>query len=125
MSCIAIRYCLLRQQLAVLAQKADALEYELPSDLSDDEEIDEDMAFTEEDKKQYAGMFANNASDDANDGGDGSDGSGLLMDADTSEDEGFNADVSAVVNKCKPFVVCHICFLKRAPQCTRLHLMAL
>lgn len=37
-------------------QKVDNYEYELPSDF-EDEEIDEDLAFTEEDKKKYAGWF--------------------------------------------------------------------
>ena len=37
-------------------QKVENYEYELPSDF-EDEEIDEDLAFTEEDKKKYAGWF--------------------------------------------------------------------
>ena len=37
-------------------QNVDNYEYELPSDF-EDEEIDEDAAFTEEDKKLYAGWF--------------------------------------------------------------------
>jgi U3 small nucleolar RNA-associated protein 14 len=37
-------------------QVVDNYEYELPSDF-EDEEIDEDAAFTEEDKKLYAGWF--------------------------------------------------------------------
>ena len=37
-------------------QKVDNYEYELPSDF-EDEEIDEDLAFTEEDNKKYAGWF--------------------------------------------------------------------
>ncbi len=38
-------------------QRVDNYEYELPSDF-EDEEIDEEAAFTEEDKKQFADWFA-------------------------------------------------------------------
>ena len=37
-------------------QRVDNYEYELPSDF-EDEEIDEDAAFTEEDRKQFADWF--------------------------------------------------------------------
>lgn len=77
-------------------QIADGLDFELPSDISDDEEIDEDMAFTEEDKKQYAGMFGDDggASGGSDDGQDEED---LLRDddSDASEAAEFDADVSA------------------------------
>lgn len=43
-------------------QKVDNYEYELPSDF-EDEEIDEDLAFTEEDKQKYAGWFEQAAAD--------------------------------------------------------------
>jgi hypothetical protein len=68
-------------------QMADGLEFELPSDVDDDEEIDEDMAFTAEDNIRYAGMFG-----DDSDGG-GSAGEDLLA-SDVSEDENF-AEVRA------------------------------
>jgi U3 small nucleolar RNA-associated protein 14 len=50
----------------------DNYEYELPSDF-EDEEIDEDMAFTAEDKKLYAGWFGDDEADHAAAGGEGSD----------------------------------------------------
>lgn len=74
-------------------QIADALEYELPSDLSDDEEIDEDMAFTAEDKQKYAGMFGDMGSGEDDDGPDGSQDGDLLLDSDASENESLNPDV--------------------------------
>lgn len=40
----------------IAPQQVDNYEYEMPSDF-EDEEIDEEMAFTEEDKKKYAGWF--------------------------------------------------------------------
>ena len=40
-----------------LLQRVDNYEYELPSDF-EDEEIDEDTAFTAADKKQFADWFA-------------------------------------------------------------------
>ena len=42
--------------LIVSDQAVDTFEYELPSDF-EDEEIDEEAAFTEEDKKLYADWF--------------------------------------------------------------------
>ena len=69
-------------------QLADGLEFELPSDVEEDEEIDEDMAFTAEDKIRYAGMF----------GDEPDDGEAVeeeLLASDVSEDENF-ADVSAL-----------------------------
>jgi hypothetical protein len=59
----------------------------LPSDVEEDEEIDEDMAFTAEDKIRYAGMFGDDA-DDAEPAEED------LLASDVSEDENF-ADVSA------------------------------
>lgn len=53
-------------------QQVDNYEYELPSDF-EDEEIDEDMAFTAEDKKLYAGWFGDDEADHAAAGGEGSD----------------------------------------------------
>ena len=43
--------------ISLLLQRVENYEYELPSDF-DDEEIDEDTAFTEADKKQFADWFA-------------------------------------------------------------------
>jgi hypothetical protein len=68
-------------------QLADGLEFELPSDVEEDEEIDEDMAFTAEDKIRYAGMFGDDP-DDADPAEED------LLASDVSEDENF-ADVSA------------------------------
>lgn len=68
-------------------QLADGLEFELPSDVEEDEEIDEDMAFTAEDKIRYAGMFGDDA-DDAELAEED------LLASDVSEDENF-ADVRA------------------------------
>lgn len=54
----------------------DNFQYELPEDF-EDEEIDEDEAFTEEDKKLYAHMFSGKAKapaeDDADEMADGED----------------------------------------------------
>lgn len=41
---------------ACRSQKVETYEYEMPSDF-EDEEIDEDLAFTAEDKAKYAGWF--------------------------------------------------------------------
>ena len=46
------------------AQAVDSYEFELASDF-EDEEIDEEAAFTEEDKKLYAGMFGSSDADAA------------------------------------------------------------
>lgn len=71
-------------------QVADGLEFELPSDVEDDEEIDEDMAFTEEDKIQFAGMFG-----DASDSGEEAEEDANLLDSGASDqEEGYNTDVS-------------------------------
>ena len=48
-------------QLVLRLQRVDNYEYELPSDF-DDEEIDEEAAFTAEDEKQFADWFGNGAS---------------------------------------------------------------
>lgn len=45
-------------------QKVDNYQYELPSDF-EDEEIDEDMAFTAEDKERFGSMFGDADGDDA------------------------------------------------------------
>mmetsp|Transcript_37964 Transcript_37964/g.96008 ORF Transcript_37964/g.96008 Transcript_37964/m.96008 type:complete len:1095 (-) Transcript_37964:202-3486(-) len=58
-------------------------EYEMPSDF-EDEEIDEDLAFTEEDKKKYAGWFSD---EEAGSGGSGGGGE------DEGEDEGGSSDL--------------------------------
>ena len=55
--------------------------------MEEDEEIDEDMAFTAEDKIRYAGMFGDEPDDGEPAGED-------LLASDVSEDENF-ADVSA------------------------------
>lgn len=84
-------------------QMADGLEFELPSDVEDDEEIDEDMAFTEEDKIRYAGMFG----DDADGGSDGDGGSAHdddLLASDASEGEDIHPDVRSMLLCCVPNV---------------------
>ncbi len=67
-------------------------EYELPSDF-EDEEIDEDAAFTEEDKKLYAGWFEGTEAALAGKGRGAAEDS--LLDSDNDEDgdeEGYNTD---------------------------------
>jgi U3 small nucleolar RNA-associated protein 14 len=54
----------------VCLQQVDNYEYELPSDF-EDEEIDEEMAFTAEDKKLYAGWFGEEEEQQAGSDGDG------------------------------------------------------
>ncbi len=70
----------------------DNYEYELPSDF-EDEEIDEDTAFTEEDKKQYAGWFEGTEAALAS--GKGlPEADGLLNSEDEADEdeEGYNTD---------------------------------
>lgn len=55
-------------------------EYEMPSDF-EDEEIDEELAFTEEDKRKYAGWF-----DGDGHGSEGS-GDGDLLNSEEDDDE--------------------------------------
>lgn len=52
-----------------LSQEVENYEYELPSDF-EDEEIDEELAFTEEDKKKYGSWFEREVSADGDDDGD-------------------------------------------------------
>lgn len=47
-------------KLTAYLQRVDNYEYELPSNF-EDEEIDEEAAFTEADKKQFADWFGNDA----------------------------------------------------------------
>ena len=61
---------------SVLPQVVESREFELPSDF-EDEEIDEESAFTAEDKIKYAGMFGSD--EEAPAGGEESDG---LLDSD-------------------------------------------
>jgi U3 small nucleolar RNA-associated protein 14 len=76
-------------------QRVENYEYEMPSDF-EDEEIDEDLAFTAEDKKKYAGWFGEEPDDaEAGAGGSGDEqqqGSrkrarGEFADLDSSEEE--------------------------------------
>ena len=87
-------------------QVADGLEFELKSDIEDDEDIDEDMAFTEEDKRHFAGMFGDDSG--ASDGGEGgSDGGDLLLESDASDDGGFDPEVGFSAGcACKEGVMC-------------------
>lgn len=78
--------------MSFTVQLVDNYEYEFPSDF-EDEEIDEDAAFTEEDKKLYAGWFEGTEAALAGKGkadiGDG------LLDSDDEggeDDEGYNTD---------------------------------
>jgi len=66
----------------LLLQHVDNYEYELPSDF-EDEEIDEEMAFTAEDKKLYAGWFGDEEDDQQQEDEDGPGSS--------SEDDGGGA----------------------------------
>ncbi len=54
--CKLARSCY-HESVCLSVQRVDNYEYELPSDF-EDEEIDEEAAFTEEDKKQFADWFA-------------------------------------------------------------------
>ena len=65
-------------------QNPDNFEYELPADF-EDEEIDEDAAFTEEDKKLYAGWFEDTEATMAA-GGNEALNDGLLDSEDDAED---------------------------------------
>ena len=73
-------------------QNIDNYEYELPSDF-EDEEIDEDAAFTEEDKKLYAGWFEGTEAAMAAGGNEAPD-DGLLDSQDDAEDgeDAYNTD---------------------------------
>ncbi|KAG2441194.1 hypothetical protein HYH02_010038 [Chlamydomonas schloesseri] len=72
-------------------------EYELPSDF-EDEEIDEEMAFTEEDKKKFGAWFEKEVdADEDDDGEDGGtlgvgDDDGDYWDGDDEDDEDEDAD---------------------------------
>jgi U3 small nucleolar RNA-associated protein 14 len=77
-------------------------EYELPSDF-EDEEIDEDMAFTAEDKKLYAGWFGEEEEEEQEAGSDGDAGGqqqrrskrsklGEFADLESSSDEEQDGD---------------------------------
>jgi hypothetical protein len=75
------------------AQRVENYEYEMPSDF-EDEEIDEDLAFTAEDKKKYAGWFGEEPDDDAGAGSSGDEQQGSkkrarreFADLDSSEEE--------------------------------------
>lgn len=67
-------------------QRVDNYEYELPSDF-EDEEIDEGLAFTEEDKKKYAGWFGDDDEEDAGEGGEYGDDEALGTDDFEDDDE--------------------------------------
>ena len=73
-------------------QVVDNYEYELPSEF-EDEEIDEDTAFTEEDKKLYAGWFEGTEAALAG-SGKGAVEDGLLDSEDDGDgdEEGYNTD---------------------------------
>ena len=70
-----------------MVQRVDNYEYELPVDF-EDEEIDEDAAFNEEDKRLYAEHFA---PDDSGDGGGGGP-QGDLLDSEEDESEALDRD---------------------------------
>ena len=80
----------MQQQRSV--QNVENYEYELPSDF-EDEEIDEDAAFTEEDKKLYAGWFEGTEATMAA-GGNKAPDDGLLDSQDDAEDDedAYNTD---------------------------------
>ncbi len=58
--------------LSHLLQQVDNYEYELPSEF-EDEEIDEELAFTAEDKKKYAAWFDKELSGGEEEGAEGAD----------------------------------------------------
>jgi len=70
------------------SQRVENYEYELPSDF-EDEEIDEEMAFTAEDKERYAGWFDDAGGGGAARGGGRSQqrGGGNFADLESSEEE--------------------------------------
>ena len=73
---------------AYYLQAVDNYEYETPSEF-EDEEIDEDLAFTAEDEQQFGGMMESRPASDE-EGGDASDGE-QLMELPESEDEELSA----------------------------------
>lgn len=91
-------------------QDVENYEYELPSDF-EDEEIDEDAAFTEEDKKQYAGWFEGTEAALASNGRRAADDG--LLDSEDDEDgdeEGYNTDDFSAEVGLRPIpVVFHKC----------------
>ncbi len=70
---------------------ADGLE--LPSDIEDDEEIDEDMAFTAEDKIQFAGMFGDHGGGSDKVGEDAGQEFDLLDSGASDNEDAYNTDV--------------------------------
>lgn len=74
--------------MLALVQRVDNYEYELPEDF-EDEEIDEEAAFNEEDKKLYAEHFA---PDDSGDGGGGGGPQGDLLDSEEDEPAALDRD---------------------------------
>ena len=81
------------------SQVVDNYEYELPLDF-EDEEIDEDAAFTEEDKKLYAGWFGGSDAAPAENGEEGSE-DGLLNSDEEADGDGesyYTDDFSAEVS---------------------------
>ena len=58
--CLLLPHPDVADKLTVSLQRVDNYEYELPSDF-EDEEIDEEAAFTEADKKQFADWFGDEA----------------------------------------------------------------
>ena len=82
-------------------------EYELPSDF-EDEEIDEDAAFTEEDKKLYAGWFEGTEAALASNGRAAADDG--LLDSEDDEDgdeKGYNTDDFSAEVGLRPMIVFH------------------
>lgn len=75
------------------SQKVENYEYELPSDF-EDEEIDEDMAFTAEDKKLYAGWFGDGGSDEEHAAKGGRKMKAEFADLESSEEEGSEQEGS-------------------------------
>ncbi|PSC76740.1 U3 small nucleolar RNA-associated 14-like protein A isoform A [Micractinium conductrix] len=65
--------------------RVDNYEYEMPYDF-DDEDIDDEMAFTEEDKKMFGHLF-DDAPRAGREGGSDDDGSGLLSSGESEEEE--------------------------------------
>ena len=83
-------------------QRVDNYEYELPEDF-EDEEIDEDAAFNEEDKKLYAEHFA---PDDSGDDRGGGGPPGDLLDSGEDEPAALDRNDLSLSEVCPLLVSC-------------------
>lgn len=87
-------------------QDVENYEYEMPSDF-EDEEIDEECAFTEEDKKLYAGWFDKKAGSDEGD--------------DEGEEEDEDEDIAAQLDSDN---FDQVCVRDAVPVCVRWYVLS-